>query len=295
MPAKDHEHARRLLEQVRVAPGDKPHLRKRASDDKLGLADKEAARARVAQVTAELAVLQNRLYAENRRAVLLVLQGTDASGKDGTIRMVLSGVNPQGVQVASFKAPTPIELAHDFLWRIHAVCPGRGEIGVFNRSHYEDLVTVWVKQIGGAHDDAWWDQRVRHIRHFEDLLVKSGTAVVKCYLHVSAEEQQRRFTERIQDPEKAWKFRADDLTDAQHFDDFVAGSERAIAETSTADAPWHVVPADRNWVRNLVVAEALLATLSDMDPQLPPPSAEVLAARAAAVKDAAAPAETAGR
>jgi polyphosphate kinase 2 (PPK2 family) len=136
---------------------------------------------------------------------------------------------------------------------------------------------------------------VRHLRHFEELLVDAGTAVVKCYLHVSAEEQQRRFAERIQDPEKAWKFRADDLADAQRFDDFVAGYERAIADTSTAAAPWYVVPADRNWVRNLVVAEALLATLSDMDPQLPPPSTEVLAARAAAVKGTAPSAETAGR
>jgi PPK2 family polyphosphate:nucleotide phosphotransferase len=296
MSANDHRHgSRRLIEQVRVVPGEPARLRARQPDDKLGLADKVTARQRLDVLTAELAVLQNRLYAEGRRAVLFVLQGTDASGKDGTIRMVLSGVNPQGVQVTSFKAPTHVELAHDFLWRIHAASPARGEIGVFNRSHYEDLVTVFVKAIGGPHDDRWWKQRARHIEHFEQLLHDSGTTVVKCYLHVSAAEQQRRFAERLNDPEKAWKFRAEDLADARHFDDFVTAYDRAISDTSTATAPWHVVPADRNWVRNLVVAELLVATLSDMDPQLPPPSADLLAARAAAVKDGPVAADTAGR
>jgi PPK2 family polyphosphate:nucleotide phosphotransferase len=296
MPTTDHHrHSRHLVEQVRVAPGDPARLHARAPDDKLGLADKLTARERLDELTAGLAVLQNRLYAESRRAVLLVLQGLDASGKDGTIRMVFNGVNPQGVQVASFKAPTSVELAHDFLWRIHAVTPARGEIGVFNRSHYEDLVTVFVKEIGGRHDDRWWKDRVRHIEHFEQLLVDSGTRVVKCFLHVSAAEQQRRFAERMNDPEKAWKFRPEDLADARHFDAFVGAYDRAIADTSTATAPWHVVPADRNWVRNLVVAELLVATLSDMDPQLPPPSADLLAARAAAVKDGSLVAETPGR
>jgi len=295
MPAHDRTDARRLVEQVRVAPGEKARLAKRDADDKLGLADKETARARLEHLTSQLAVLQNRLYAEGRRSVLLVLQGPDASGKDGTIRMVFHGVNPQGVRVASFKAPTPVELAHDFLWRIHAACPARGEIGVFNRSHYEDLVTVFVKQIGGAHDDRWWADRAQRIGQFEQLLVDGGTKVVKCYLHVSRDEQQRRFVERMEDPEKAWKFRAEDLADARHFDEFVAAYDRAITDTSTAAAPWHVVPADRNWVRNLVVAEVLVATLSDMDPQLPPPSAELIAARAAMVKGGARPAETGGR
>jgi PPK2 family polyphosphate:nucleotide phosphotransferase len=291
----DRRTARRLVEQVRIEPGGPARLDRRAADDKLGLPDKETARARLAELTAELAVLQNRLYAEGRRSVLLVLQGLDASGKDGTIRMVLSGVNPQGVRVVSFKAPTPVELAHDFLWRIHAACPGRGEIGVFNRSHYEDLVTVFVKQIGGPHDAAWWRRRATRIEQFEQLLADAGTAVVKCYLHVSRAEQQRRFTERIEDPEKAWKFRAEDLADAAHFDAFVAAYDRAIGETSTESAPWHVVPGDRNWVRNLVVAEILVATLSDMDPQLPPPSAEVLAAREAAVKGGPSAAEPSSR
>jgi PPK2 family polyphosphate:nucleotide phosphotransferase len=221
-----------------------------------------------------------------------VLQGTDTSGKDGTISHVLARVNPQGCRVTSFKAPTHEELAHDFLWRIHAAAPAKGMIGVFNRSHYEDLVTVSVKQIGGRHGDRWWAERVKRIEHFEQLLVAEGTAVVKCFLHVSAEEQQRRFAERMEDPEKAWKFRADDLADARHYDDFTGAYDRAITETSTAEAPWHVVPADRNWVRNLVVAEVLVATLSDMDPQLPPPSAELLAARAEVVKGAGPAAET---
>jgi PPK2 family polyphosphate:nucleotide phosphotransferase len=294
MPDHDRPKLGRLAAAVRVTPGDKAQLAKRATDDRLGLADKATARARLDELTGELSVLQNRLYAEGRRSVLLVLQGTDASGKDGTIRMVFHGVNPQGVQVASFKAPTPVELAHDFLWRIHTACPARGEIGVFNRSHYEDLVTVWVKAIGGPHDDRWWKRRVQRIQDFEQLLVDAGTVVVKCYLHVSAQEQQRRFAERMEDPEKAWKFRAEDLADARHFDNFVTAYDRAITDTSTAAAPWHVIPADRNWVRNVVVAELLVATLSDMDPQLPPPSADLLAARAATVKGAGDVAETGG-
>jgi PPK2 family polyphosphate:nucleotide phosphotransferase len=296
MSAKDDRRpARQLLDRVRVAPGEPARLDRRATDDRLDLGDKVVARERLDALTAELALLQNRLYAEAGRAVLLVLQGTDASGKDGTIRMVLSGVNPQGVQVTSFKAPTPNELAHDFLWRIHAACPARGEIGVFNRSHYEDLVTVWVKAIGGPHDDRWWKDRVRRIEDFEQLLADSGTTVLKCYLHVSAEEQQRRFAERMENPEKAWKFRAADLADAQHFPDFRAAYDRALTDTSTDAAPWYVVPADRNWVRNLVVAELLVTTLSDMDPQLPPPSPDLLEARAALVKDGPGGAETAER
>jgi PPK2 family polyphosphate:nucleotide phosphotransferase len=294
-PKDDRRSARRLLDQVRVAPGEPARLDRRPTADRLDLADKVSARERLDALTAELALLQNRLYAEAERSVLLVLQGTDASGKDGTIRMVLSGVNPQGVQVMSFKAPTPGELAHDFLWRIHAACPARGDIGVFNRSHYEDLVTVWVKGIGGRHDDRWWKERARRIHHFEELLVDSGTTVLKCYLHVSAEEQRRRFAERMENPEKAWKFRAADLADARHFPDFLVAYDRAITDTSTAAAPWYVVPADRNWVRNLVVAELLVTTLSDMDPQLPPPSPDLLEAKAAAVKAGAASAETARR
>jgi PPK2 family polyphosphate:nucleotide phosphotransferase len=296
MPASAHRNpARKLLDQVRIEPGQPARLHKRPTDDKLGLVDKLAARERLDDLTAQLAVLQNRLYAEAGRSVLLVLQGIDASGKDGTIRMVFSGVNPQGVQVTSFKAPTPMELAHDFLWRIHAACPARGEIGVFNRSHYEDLVTVFVKEIGGRHDDRWWKDRVRRIDDFEQALADAGTTVLKCYLHVSRDEQQQRLAERLDNPEKAWKFRAEDLIDAQRFPEFVDAYDLALTDTSTATAPWHVVPADRNWVRNLVVAELLVATLWDMDPQLPPPSPELLAARAAAVKAGLAGAETPAR
>jgi PPK2 family polyphosphate:nucleotide phosphotransferase len=273
-----------IRDQLLVAPGSRAGFDRRASDDKLGLGVKEEARVRVAALTAELAVLQNRLYAEGDRSLLLVLQGLDASGKDGTIRTVFTGVNPQGVHVTSFKAPTHLELAHDFLWRIHAACPARGQIGIFNRSHYEDLVTVFVKQIGGPHDDAWWKRRVRQLNDFERMLSESGTVVVKCFLHVSRLEQQSRFEERLNDPEKAWKFRADDLADVRHFDDFMAAYDRALGETSTKLAPWYAIPADRNWVRNLAVAELLVDALRDMDPQLPPPAPDLLAARAAAVK-----------
>jgi PPK2 family polyphosphate:nucleotide phosphotransferase len=284
-----------IRDRLLVEPGTRAGFDQRASDDKLGLGAKEDAPARLAELTAELSVLQNRLYAENARSLLLVLQGLDASGKDGTIRTVFTGVNPQGVRVTSFKAPTHLELAHDFLWRIHAVCPVRGQIGIFNRSHYEDLVTVFVKQIGGPHDDAWWTQRARQVNDFERLLAESGTVLVKCFLHVSPAEQQARFEERLENPEKAWKFRAEDLGDALHFDAFMAAYDRAVGDTSTTVAPWYVVPADRNWVRNLAVAELLVAALRDMDPQLPPPSPDVLAARAAAIKTRELTAETAQR
>jgi PPK2 family polyphosphate:nucleotide phosphotransferase len=282
---KQSDAARAMLAGLRVAPGDRDPISRRSSDDRLGLSDKEAARERVGELTRRLAVLQNRLYAESRRAVLLVLQGLDASGKDGTIRTVFSGVNPQGVQVASFKAPTPIELAHDFLWRIHAACPERGDIGIFNRSHYEDLVTVFVKKIGGRHDDDWWKGRVRAIKDFERHLVDEGTVIIKCFLHVSAAEQRKRFAERMNDPEKAWKFRINDLEDAEHFGEFVAAYDRALGGTSTKAAPWYVIPGDRNWVRNVAISELLVTTLVDMNPQLPPPSPELLAARAAAIKE----------
>jgi PPK2 family polyphosphate:nucleotide phosphotransferase len=200
------------------------------------------------------------------RSVLLVLQGLDASGKDGTIRNVLTGLNPQGCRVVSFKAPTATDLDHDYLWRVHALCPARGEIGIFNRSHYEDVATVRVLELAPAQV---WKQRPHHIREFERLLTDEGTAVVKVFLHVSPDEQRRRLQERLDDPEKAWKFRVGDIDARIHWNDYMDAYEDVITETSTAWAPWHVVPADRNWVRNLAVAELLVHTLESLDPKLP--------------------------
>jgi len=230
--------------------------------------DKDEARTRLEERVERLGVLQGRLSAEGSRALLLVLQGVDASGKDGTIRHVLRGMSPQGIRVVSFKVPTATDLAHDYLWRVHAVCPARGELGVFNRSHYEDVVAVRVR---GLQPESVWRHRYEHIRGFERMLSDEGTTIVKVFLHVSKDEQGKRLQERIDDPEKRWKFRPGDLEDRARWDEFQEAYEDAIRETSTEAAPWHVVPADRNWARNLAVAEILLEALERLDPQLPPP------------------------
>jgi PPK2 family polyphosphate:nucleotide phosphotransferase len=257
-----------VLAELRVEPGSAPALRKRTPDDRAGLAGKAEARQELAKLIEELSLLHNRLYAEAGRSVLLILQGLDASGKDGTIKKVLTGVNPQGCRIVSFKEPTATELAHDYLWRVHLACPERGEIGIFNRSHYEDVVTARVR---GLVAEEAWSRRPHHIREFERLLVDEGTTVVKVFLHVSREEQGKRLRERLEDPEKAWKFRRSDLDDRARWDEFMQAYEDAIRETSTEWAPWYVVPADRKWVRNVVVARLLVDALRRIDPQLPAP------------------------
>jgi PPK2 family polyphosphate:nucleotide phosphotransferase len=255
-----------MLDALIVRPGSAAGLDRRDPRDTLGLPGKEDAAKELEKLLEELDSLQERLYAEGTRSVLVVLQGLDASGKDGTIRRVFTGVNPQGCRVTSFKAPTPVELAHDFLWRVHAECPAHGVIGIFNRSHYEDVVTVGV--LGLAPEDVW-RRRPERIVEFERLLVEEGTAVVKCFLHISPEEQQERFAERLADPTKRWKYNAKDEETARRFDEFVAAYEAALTETSTEDAPWYVIPADRNWVRNHAVATVLVEALRQLDPQYP--------------------------
>ena len=259
----------KLLDELRVKPGHAPELATRNPDARLGAEDKAHGLVRHAELVERLGVLHNRLYAEAERSLLLVLQGMDASGKDGVIRSVFTGVNPQGCDVDSFKAPAPVELAHDFLWRVHAVCPARGDIGIFNRSHYEDVVVVRVRKLV---DERIWRARYGHIRAFEQLLTDEGTTVVKVFLHESKDAQRKRLQERLDDPEKRWKFRAGDLDDRALWDDFQAAYEDAIRETSTDDAPWFVVPADHNWSRNLCVAEVLVDALEQLDPKLPEPA-----------------------
>jgi PPK2 family polyphosphate:nucleotide phosphotransferase len=258
----------KLIEELRVDPGSAAHLAKRDPGARVGAPGKQEGLQRLAELIERLSVLHNRLYAEATRSVLLVLQGMDASGKDGTVRSVFTGVNPQGCRVQSFKVPTTTELAHDYLWRIHAACPARGELVIFNRSHYEDVVAVRVR---GLVDERVWRRRYESIRAFEKLLVDEGTAVVKVFLHLSREEQADRLQERLDNPEKRWKFRAGDLDDRARWDDFMTAYSDALHETSTDWAPWYVVPADHNWSRNLAVAEILLATLERLDPKLPEP------------------------
>ncbi len=258
--------AKQLDDRLRVEPGQPAALDERDPDDRLGFADKQSGLDELASTVERLSLLHNRLLAEAKRAVLLVLQGLDASGKDGTVRHVLTGVNPQGCRVVSFKEPTAADLQHDYLWRIHTLCPARGEIGIFNRSHYEDFVAVRVHDLAS---EKVWRRRPRHFREFERLLVDEGTTVVKVFLHVSADEQRQRLQERIDDPEKAWKFSPSDLADRARRSEYLEAYEDVITETSTEWAPWYVVPADHNWVRNLAVAKLLVTTLERLDPQLP--------------------------
>ena len=256
-----------MLDELRVKPGTKARIADRDPGDKLGV-DKEHGEKRLAELVERIDALQYRLYAEDRHSVLLVLQGLDASGKDGVVRRVFDGVNPTGVSVTSFRAPVGAELQHDYLWRIHAALPRRGTIGVFNRSHYEDIVAVRMLELAPP---AVWRARYEHIRGFERMLVDEGTTVLKVFLNVSREEQRARFQERIDDPGKRWKFRRDDLKVRERFDDWVGAWDDALTETSTDWAPWSVVPADRNWLKALAVAELVVDALERLDPQLPEP------------------------
>ncbi len=258
---------RELVDRLRVDPDDGFRLADRATEDDFGMT-KDEALARLAASRSRIDVLQQRLHAEGERSLLFVIQAMDAAGKDGTIRNVLSGLNPAGIRVESFKAPAGPEAQHDYLWRVHQVCPPRGGITVFNRSHYEDVLVVRVK---GFVPEQVWRRRYGHLRHFEQLLTDEGTTVVKVFLHVSADEQARRFQERLDDPEKRWKFRRGDLDDRALWTEFQAAYEDAIRETSTADCPWYVVPADGNSRRNMAVAEILRHTLEQLDPRIPEP------------------------
>jgi len=250
---------------LRVEPGTSADLARRNTGDKLGL-DKETASAELEALNARLATLQNRLYAERRRSVLLVLQGLDASGKDGTIKRVLTGVNPMGCHVRSFTAPTEAELDHDYLWRIHDAMPARGHIGCFNRSHYEDLTTTVVLGLIGATERK---QRYEQVREFERILHDEGTTIVKVFLNLGKNEQRVRLQARLDDPEKRWKFNRGDLETRKRWDEYVHVYDQAISHTSTEWAPWYVVPADHKWVSAVAVATLLVSVLEEMDPQIP--------------------------
>ena len=258
-----------MLDGLRVDPGTSARIAERDPSDTLGV-HKDTGEKRLGKLNERIDALQYRLHAEGRRSVLLLLQGLDASGKDGVIRRVFHGVNPTGVQVTSFRAPAGAELEHDYLWRVHAALPRRGIVGVFNRSHYEDVVAVRMLEIA---PERVWRPRYEHIRGFERMLVDEGTTVLKVFLNVSRDEQRKRLQERVDDPEKHWKFRHDDLKVRERFDEWIEAWEEALTETSTDWAPWHVVPADRNWLKALAVAELLVATLERLDPQLPEPEA----------------------
>jgi PPK2 family polyphosphate:nucleotide phosphotransferase len=229
---------------------------------------KKAGKAALPDLRMRLSRLQERLWAESRQSLLVVIQAIDTGGKDGTIRHVFTGVNPQGVHVRGFGVPSDEELAHDYLWRVHAETPERGAITIFNRSHYEDVLVVRVHDLVPRER---WSKRYRHIREFERILSDEGTRIVKLFLNISKEEQRERLQARLDEPDKNWKFSKGDLKDRELWDDYQEAFQEALQETSTSYAPWYVVPANRKWYRNLVVSSILIDTLEDMDPRYPEP------------------------
>ena len=249
-----------------IEPGSRVNLSKIDPDDSGGFADKETAKAALKSVRKRIGDLQERLYAESNQSLLIVLQATDTGGKDGTIKAVFKGINPQGCRVQAFKPPTAEESAHDFLWRIHQHTPGKGMITVFNRSHYEDVLVVRVKQLA---PEAVWSKRYTAINDFERILAENGTRILKFYLHISKEEQRERLQARLDDPAKHWKFATGDLGDRELWDEFQRAFEDAIGKCSTRDAPWFVIPANRKWARNIAIAEIVASTLEEMNPRFP--------------------------
>jgi len=254
-----------MRDACRLEPGTKANLTGRPTGDRLGV-EKGRAQEELARLTDRLSVLHGRLHAERSRSVLLVLQGLDASGKDGTIRRVFTGLNPQGCDVESFNVPTTTEAAHDFLWRIHHALPARGDIGIFNRSHYEDVTAALVV---GAIDDHRRKQRYEHINAFEKMLLDEGTSIVKIFLHVGKDEQRVRLQARLDDPEKRWKFDRTDIATRARWDEYMRLYDAAITATSTQWAPWYIVPADHKWVSGVVAAKILVDTIEALDPKIP--------------------------
>ena len=265
--------AHRTLEQWLVPPRTAAGLKDRDPGRTSGAPGgrKETERA-AAALHEELAELQERLWAESTRSLLVVLQAMDAGGKDGTIRKVFAGVNPQGCRVTSFKTPSTEELAHDFLWRIHKAAPRAGEIGIFNRSHYEDVLIV---RVHGWVPKSVWSKRYAAINDFEANLAAAGTRIVKFYLHISKDEQAARFRKLLAQPNKRWKFRAGDLDERKHWDAYQEAFEEALTKTSTAHAPWYVIPGNAKWYRDWAVLSVLVHTLRQMDPQFPPPEEDL--------------------
>lgn len=257
------------MEYYRILPGSQVDLAAWDPDDRRAFeGGKKEAKDLLDELNDELEELQELLYAEHKRRVLIVLQGMDTSGKDGTIRHVFDGVNPQGVQVASFKVPTPEELDHDYLWRVHKRTPGRGQMVIFNRSHYEDVLVVRVHNLV---PEGVWRRRYDQINAFERLLAEEGTTILKFFLHINLEEQKERLQARLDNPHKQWKFNLKDLKERKLWPEYTKAYEAVLSKTSTEWAPWYVVPANRKWYRNLVVARVILQTLRDFEMQYPDP------------------------
>jgi PPK2 family polyphosphate:nucleotide phosphotransferase len=266
---------------VPVAPGSRIHLRD--EDARVGEDDRESELdARLRTLADRMDKLQGPLNAGAKHALLVVLQGRDAAGKDGTIRKVFGALNPQGVTVTAFKVPTAEERAHDYLWRVHRAVPGRGEIGIFNRSHYEDVLVVRVDHLV---PEPVWRLRYEQINQFERHLVQNDVVVLKFFLHISREEQRKRLLSRLSDPTKYWKFDAGDLVKREQWGAYTEAYEEMLSRTSTPEAPWYVVPADRKAVRNVAIAEIVVDALERLDPRYPGPPQELEKLREALLKE----------
>jgi PPK2 family polyphosphate:nucleotide phosphotransferase len=289
----------KLVKKFRIDKGDKFRLADIDPGDTCGLdIDKDEAKTMLAESTERLGDLQERLYAQDRWAVLAIFQAMDAAGKDGAIEHVMSGVNPQGVQVFSFKAPSTLELDHDFMWRCVINLPERGRIGIFNRSYYEDVLVVRVKKELLLRQRLppelvtknIWDERFHDIRAFERYLARNGTLVLKFFLHVSKEEQRRRFLDRIEEPAKRWKFNMGDVADRKLWDRYMDAYQDMICNTARPDAPWYVVPADNKWFARLVVADAMVDAMERLKLEFPkvegPALAELMKVRKALMAEA---------
>lgn len=256
-----------MLQLHQIPPGETVDLSQITTRGKDLHQDRKTAEAETELFRQRMIEIQPRLYAEGKQKLLIVLQAMDAGGKDGTTRKVFEGVNPQGVHVISFKAPSSLELAHDFLWRIHQAVPPRGMIHVFNRSHYEDVLVVRVDKLVPK---VVWKQRYEQINQFENYLIKTGTKIIKFYLHISPEEQKERFQSRLNDPEKHWKFSFEDIEKRKQWQAYQEAFNEALTRCNSAAAPWYVIPADQKWYRNWAVSKIICGALETMNPQYPP-------------------------
>ena len=266
------ERMKSLADRLRVEPGSKVKLSKFDANTAFGYHKNDSSRQVLQKNLRKLYELQALLYADRRFSLLIVLQALDAGGKDGTIRHVMAGVNPQGCEVVSFKAPSVEELEHDFLWRVHKAVPRRGNIGIFNRSHYEDVL---ITRVHNLIPKAVWSARYDQINAFEKILVDNNTRILKFFLHISKDEQKARFEERVQNPVKNWKISEADFLERKYWDDYTSAYEDALEKCSTSYAPWYIIPADKKWFRNLAVAQIIVETLDSMKLRYPAPTIDL--------------------
>jgi PPK2 family polyphosphate:nucleotide phosphotransferase len=262
----------KFSQQFQVVPGRRVRLSSHDPDETLHFKDKASATKHLERNGERLGELQEVLYAQGRHTVLIVLQAMDTGGKDGTIEHVMGGFSPLGCRVASFKAPTAIELAHDFLWRVHKAVPSKGEIGIFNRSHYEDVLIVRVHNLVPRKA---WRERYQQINDFEEMLASNGVTIVKFFLHISKDEQKERLEARLRDPQKRWKFNARDLDERKLWDDYMKAYEDALTRCTSPHAPWFIIPANHKWFRNLAVSQILVETLEGLKMKFPKPAADL--------------------